>query len=182
MANLPGDAVIDVPVATHEDAPAQYGYFEDGAVWVAFAMLAVIALMLWKKVPAAIGKSLDAKIEAIKAQLDEAKQLRAEAGALRSEYEAKAKAAKKDADAIRARAEEDASALVAKAEADAKDMVKRKQAMAEAKIAAEQRAAVAELKALAANAARDASAKIIAAKADEATDAKLIDEAITKLG
>ncbi|MCJ7421945.1 F0F1 ATP synthase subunit B [Sphingomicrobium astaxanthinifaciens] len=180
MANLPGEPVIETEVATHADA--DYTYFTDGAVWVAFAMIAVILLMLWKKVPSAIGKSLDAKIAAIREQLDEAKQLRAEAEALRAEYEAKAKAAQQDADAIRARAEDEAAALIDKAAADAKEMVARKKAMAEAKIAAEQRAAIAELKATAAMAARDAATSIIADKADASTDAKLIDEAITKLG
>ena len=40
-------------------------YFTDGAVWVALSMAVVIGLMVWKKVPAAIGKALDVKIEEI---------------------------------------------------------------------------------------------------------------------
>ncbi|MDP1908575.1 MAG: hypothetical protein Q8K85_09745, partial [Hyphomicrobium sp.] len=61
--------------------------------WVALAMIAVLALFLWKKVPAAVGKALDGKIAEIRAQLDEAKALRAEAEALKAEYETKAAAA-----------------------------------------------------------------------------------------
>ena len=40
--------------------------------WVALAMLVVFAIMIWKKVPAAIGKALDKKIAAIREQLAEA--------------------------------------------------------------------------------------------------------------
>ena len=178
--NPAGEPVTELPITTHEEGYTSY--FADGAVWVAIAMAIVIALMVWKKVPTAIGKSLDAKIAAIREQLDEAKQLREEAEKLRAEYEDKAKAAEKDAAAIRARADEDAAAIIAKAEADAADMVERKKAMAEAKIASEQRAAIAELKAKTALAAKAAAAHIIAAKADSDTDAKLIDEAITRLG
>mgnify|MGYP006155490087 CR=1 FL=1 len=47
---------------------AKPAYFADGAVWVALAMLAVIALMIWKRAPAAIGKSLDDKIAMIRAR------------------------------------------------------------------------------------------------------------------
>ena len=177
--NLPGEPITELPITTHEEGYTSY--FADGAVWVAIAMALVILLMIWKKVPAAIGKSLDAKIAAIREQLDEAKQLREEAEALRTEYEGKAKAAEKDAAAIRARADEEAAAIIAKAETDAKDMIERKKAMAEAKIASEQRAAVAELKARTALAAKAAAEQIIAAKADESMDAKLIDEAITRL-
>ena len=58
----------------------------NATAWVALAMLVVIALMIWKKVPAAIGRSLDKKIAGIREQLDEAAKLRAEAEALRAEY------------------------------------------------------------------------------------------------
>jgi hypothetical protein len=36
----------------------------NATAWVALAMLVVIGLMLWKKVPAAIGRALDKKIAA----------------------------------------------------------------------------------------------------------------------
>ena len=40
--------------------------------WVALAMLVVFALLIWKKVPGAIGKALDSKIALIRDQLAEA--------------------------------------------------------------------------------------------------------------
>ena len=61
----------------HGPEPTALGL--DATAWVALAMLVVFAIMIWKKVPAAIGKALDRKIAVIRQQLDEAAQLRAEA-------------------------------------------------------------------------------------------------------
>ena len=67
-------------------------------------MIAVFAIMLWKKVPAMIGAALDKQIAGIKEQLDAAAKLRADAEALKAEYEAKAKSAASDAEAMKAAA------------------------------------------------------------------------------
>src|SRR6185295_7242080 len=61
--------------------------------FIAAAMVVVIAIILWKKVPSAIIHALDKKIDSIRVQLAEARQLRDEAEALRNEYQAKADAA-----------------------------------------------------------------------------------------
>ena len=106
--------------------------------WVALAMLAVFAIMIWQKVPAMIGKALDGKIAEIRAQLDEAQQLRAEAEALKAEYEAKSAAADGEAQAMLDRAHAESASIVAKAKTDAEALVERRTAMAEAKIAAEE--------------------------------------------
>ena len=103
-------------------------------------MIVVIVLMLWKKVPAIIGKALDKKIAGIRAQLDEASRLRAEAEALRAEYQAKAAAAAGDAEAIVAHAREEAAAIIAQAQADAAALIERRGRMAEDKIGAAERA------------------------------------------
>lgn len=154
----------------------------DATMLVGLAMLVVILLMLWKKVPAAIGKSLDAKIAAIRAQLDEAAELRKEAEALKAEYEAKFKAADSEAAAMVERARHEAEAIRQKAEADAAALVERRTRMAEDKIAAEERAALQELRATAAEAAARAAAKIIAERHDGSADKALIDQAISGIG
>ena len=64
----------------------------NGTAVVGWAMLVLILIMIWKKVPSAIGGALDKKIAGIRVQLDEAKRLRAEAEALKAEYQAKAAA------------------------------------------------------------------------------------------
>src|SRR3954452_22761095 len=146
--------------------------------WVALAMLVVFALLIWKKVPGAIGKALDDKIKLIRDQLAEAESLRKEAEALKAEYEAKSKSADKDRDALLERAKHEADEIVAKAKIDAEALIERRTRMAEDKIAAEERLAVEQLRAAAADAAAKAAARLIAERHDAGTDAKLVDQAI----
>ena len=162
------------------EEPTAWGFTPTG--WVALAMVAVILLMIWKKVPAAIGKALDGKIALIREQLEEAKTLRAEAEALKAEYQAKADAAGAEATAMVERAKSEAKTIVAQAKTDAEALVERRGKMAEAKIAAEERAAIDELRAMAAKAATAAAAKLIAERNDAATGKKLVDDAIAGLG
>ena len=164
----------------HVADPQALGF--DATMLVGLSMLIVVLVMLWKKVPAAIGKSLDGKIAAIRDQLDEAAALRAEAEALKAEYEAKARASDAEAAAMVERARNEAEAIRAKAEADAQALVERRTRMAEDKIAAEERAAVQQLRATAADAASKAAARIIADRHDTSADKALIDEAIARIG
>ena len=153
----------------------------DATMWVALAMIFVIALALWKKVPAMIARMLDGRIAAIREQLDRATTLRAEAEALKAEYEAKADAASADAEAMLAHAHVEADAIRSGAEADATALIARRQAMAEDKIAAAERAAIAEVRARAASAASTAAARLIAQNHDAASDRRLVDLAINQL-
>src|SRR5215212_2806649 len=87
-------------------------------MFIGLAMLVVFAILAWKKVPAAIGKALDAKIALIRDQLAEAEALRKEAEALKAEYEAKSASADKDRDALLERARLEADEIVARAKSD----------------------------------------------------------------
>ncbi|MFN4019383.1 MAG: hypothetical protein ACK4IC_02570 [Erythrobacter sp.] len=148
---------------------------------VSVAMLVLIVVLVWKKVPGLVASGLDAKIAEIRTALDEAKALRTEAEALRAEYAAKIAGAKKDAEAMLASARLEADAIVAKAEADSAVMIARRQRMAEDKIAAAERAAIAEVKARAVTAATAASKVLIAKVHDNTADKKLADEVISSL-
>ena len=172
-------AHTEVPAEQHE-VPAAFGVVTAPAV-VALCVLLVIIFMIWKKVPAAIGRSLDKKIEAIREQLAEAESLRKDAEALKAEYQAKATAADKEAADLVERAKHEAEAIVAKAADDANALVERRKAMAEAKIAAEERSAIDELRAAAAKAATAAAAKLIAERSDAKSDKSLVDQAIKGL-
>ena len=110
-------------------------------------MLIVFALLIWKKVPGAVGRALDSKIALIRDQLAEAESLRKEAEALKAEYEAKSASADKDREALLERAQHEAEEIVAKAKTDAEALIERRARMAEDKIAAEERAAVEQLRA-----------------------------------
>jgi len=175
--------------ATHAAVGAEEEHHVDptalglnATAWVSLAMLIVIVLMIWKKVPGIIGASLDKKIAAIRANLDEAASLRADAEALKADYEKKAKAAAKEADALLAHAKEEADAIVAQARANAASLIERRGKMAEDKIAAAERAAIAEVRATAAAAAAAAATALIAEKHDATADKALVDKEIGTLG
>ena len=159
--------------------PTAFGLTPGG--WVALAMIAVFAILVWQKVPAVIAKALDGKIAEIRAQLDEAKQLRAEAEALKAEYQAKSAAADGEAKAMLDRAHAESASIVAKAKTDAEALVERRTQMAEAKIAAEERAAIDEVRAVAAKAATAAAGRLIAERNDAKSDKALVDQAIAGL-
>ena len=160
-------------------APAAFG-LEDYK-WVSVAMLVLIVVFIWKKVPGLITGGLDKKIAEIKQQLDEAKTLRAEAEKLRDEYAAKIASAEKDAEAMMEGAQREADAILSKAETDADAMVARRKRMAEDKIAAAERDAVADVRSSAVEAAAAASRKLIAEKHGSEADKALADEVISSL-
>lgn len=174
MANL----VFNL-IAAGEGAPSAFGLQD--YQWVSLAMAVLIGVIVWKKVPAMITGGLDSKIAQIKAQLDEAKALRAEAEALRDEYAAKIASAEKDAEAMVEGANREADAILAKAEADSEAMLARRQRMAQDKIAAAERDAIAGVRASAANAAATASRTLIAQRHDAQADKALADEVISSL-
>jgi F-type H+-transporting ATPase subunit b len=170
-------AVVEAPEAAEPTA-----FWLNPGGWVALAVLIVFAILIWKKVPGAVGRALDSKIALIRDQLAEAESLRKEAEALKAEYEAKAASVDKDREALLERAKQEAKEIVAKAKKDSEALIDRRTRMAEDKIAAEERAAVEQLRATAADAAARAAAKIIAERHDGTTDAKLVDQAIKEIG
>lgn len=173
------NASTEQHAAPHAE-PTAWGF--DASGWVAWAMIAVFALMLWKKVPSAIGKALDRKIAGIRQQLDEAAQLRAEAEALRAEYEAKSNQADAEAATMIERARAEAAGILAQAETDATALVERRTRMAEDKIGAAERAAVDAVRARAATAAAAAAESLIRDRLDGAGDKSLVDATIAGLG
>ncbi len=180
FATTPADvnAVIEHGAAKHIE-PELFGFAPYQIV--ALAMLVLIIIMIWKKVPGMIVGGLDSKIAAIRTQLDEAKQLRAEAEALRNEYAAKIAGAQKDAEAMIAGARTEADAILVKAEDDSRLMVARRQQMAEDKIAAAEREAIEDVRNRAASAATTAARGLIAEKHDAAADSLLADQVIANI-
>ncbi len=165
--------------AGHE-TPKAFGLI-DAPMFIGLAMLVVIALLIWKKVPAAIARALDGKIAVIRDQLAEAEALRKEAEALKAEYQAKAASAEAEAAALVERAHGEAQEIVAKASSDAEALIARRGRMAEDKIASEERAAIKALRASAADAAARAAARLIAERDDPAADERLVNQTIAAL-
>ncbi len=150
--------------------------------WVSVAMLLLLLIAVFgAKVHKKIGGGLDDKIQAIKDQLDEAKQLRAEAEVLREEYATKIKNAETDAEAMLVSARTEADSILEKADADSRAMVARRQRMAEDKIAAAEREAVQDVRNRAARAATGASRKLIAENYSTDADRALADKVIANI-
>ncbi len=173
-------ATTEVPHGGDEHAvPSAFGF--DATMLVALAMLVVIGIAIWKKVPALIAGMLDKQIAGIKEQLDAATNLRAEAEAIKAEYEAKAKQAAADAETMKANAAEEAKLIIANAKKDATAMVARRAKMAEDKIAAAETAAIADVRGTAAATAAAAAEYVIISSTDAKADAALIDTSIASL-
>lgn len=176
-----GHITTGTEAPSHETEALAFGFLS-APMAISIAMIVVIIILIWQKVPAAIGKALDSKINAIREQLAEAETLRKEAEALKAEYEKKAAKAEKEAAAMVKRARQEADALIEKARKDADALVERRGRMAEEKIAAEERAAVQQLRSAAADVATRAAARLIAERVDAKTDSALIENAIRDLG
>lgn len=175
-----------VPTVGHEGGAAEHAessfYGVTAPMFISLAMIVVLALIAWKKVPAAIGKALDSKIDVIRNQLAEAETLRKEAEALKAEYAAKSKAADGEAATIIERARHEAESILVQARDNADALVERRQRMAEDKIAAEERQALDQLRAATADAAREAAARLIRERVDAAADEALVGDAIRSIG
>jgi F-type H+-transporting ATPase subunit b len=180
MANLVLLSEAAVEGAEHAADPALFGVL-NGTAWVSIAMAVFIAIVIWKGGIRAISGMLDRQIADIRKQLDEAKQLRAEAEALRDEYARKVADAEKNATEMATQAEHEAEAVVAQAKLDANELVQRRAKMAEDKIAAAERAAIAEVRAKAADAAAKAAAALIAERHGADVDKALVDRTIAGL-
>lgn len=152
------------------------------AGFVALSMLVVIAIMVWKRVPAIVARALDGRIATIRHDLDEASRLRAEAEAMLVAARQRTADQAADAAAIVDHAHVEAAALLVKAQADARELVARRGQMAEDKIGAAERAAIAEVRARAADAATRAAGAIIAREHDAAADRAIVDRTIAGLG
>lgn len=179
MADVLTMLALAVPGVEHAAKPKALGM--DATMWVAVAMLVVIGLAIWKKVPAMIAAALDKQIAGIRENLAAAEQLRKDAEGLKAEYEAKARQAELDAEAMKAAAEAEAKAIVAKAKSDATALIARRTQSAEDKIAAAERAAIADVRTKAAEVATAAAARLIAERHDATADKALVEAAISRL-
>src|SRR5687768_375234 len=124
-----------------------FGLPLDAAFWATVALILFIALMLYLKVPAMVGKQLDGRIAKIEEELSSAKTLRQEAEALMAQYAARHKEAEADAAKIVAAAKEEAKRLTAEAGVALQDLVVRRTKAVEEKIAQAEVQALGEVRA-----------------------------------
>ena len=149
--------------------------------WVAVGFVAVVAILLWQRVPAMVGTMLDARSQAIRAELDEAKRLREEAAKLLADYRLKAAAAEKEAESIVAEAKAEADRFATEQRQHLRTQIERRTKMAQDKIAQAETQAMSEIRAMAADIATAAAEKLIIVRLDEKRAASLVEKSIQDL-
>jgi F-type H+-transporting ATPase subunit b len=151
--------------------------FENVLFWEWLAFLIFIGLatkMGWKRITAA----LDARSDAIRDELDQARKLREEAQGLLAEYQRKRRDAEKEADEIVEHAKEEAVALRAEAERKLEENLARRTYLAEEKIGRAEAQAIQDVRNTAIDVAVAAAQKLIAENLDDGRAQALIDDAI----
>ena len=133
----------------------------DATFWALIGLIIFLAVLVYFGVPGMIGKSLDARAEHIRNDLDEARRLRDEAQQLLAEYQRKRKEAEQEAQDIVTAAKREADMLLGEAKQKTDDYVGRRTTLAEQKIAQAERDAVAEVRGRAVDIAIEAAGKIL---------------------
>jgi F-type H+-transporting ATPase subunit b len=155
--------------------------FADPEFWVSIGTLIFVGILLWKKVPALVASSLDARAAAIAKELDDARRLREEAQTLLAEYQKKRATAEQEAGAILADAKAEAERFAHESRAAIKAQIERRGRQAEQKIAQAEAQALAELRALATDAAIAAAEKLILARLDDKQSANLVKRSLGEI-
>ena len=153
---------------------------QDPTFWVAigFLILAILAVFFVRK---PILGMLDARVDSVRASLDEAASLREEAQQLLAEYQRKQRDAVKETEAMVARAKEEAERISRDGAEALETALKRREELAIDKIAQAEADAVREVQRISVEVAIDATRVLIADKLDGARADTLIDEAISDI-
>jgi F-type H+-transporting ATPase subunit b len=149
--------------------------------WVAIAFLVFVGVLGYFGVHRTLLKGIDGRRDRIKAELDEARRLKAEAEALLAQYRRKQHEAEQEAQAIVAGAKAEAERLAAEAETKLEEFVTRRTKMAESKIAQAEAQALADVRSAAAEAAVAAAETILTRTVKDKVADDLISRGIADL-
>ncbi|MEP7457645.1 F0F1 ATP synthase subunit B [Phyllobacterium sp. SB3] len=153
----------------------------DATFYALVGLILFLALVVYLKVPGVVGKSLDARADKIRDELEEARRLREEAQSLLAEYQRKRKEAEKEAGEIVAIAQREAQGLLEEAKKKTEDYVARRNKLAEQKIAQAEVEAVNEVRASAVDIAVAAASRILSEKVDAKTSADLFKSSLSEV-
>jgi len=145
---------------------------------VTIAFLIFVAVVLKAKVPGMLGKLLDKRAAGIKADLEDARELREEAQSILATYERKAREVQAQADEIVVAAKRDAQAAAEQAKADLRNSIARRLKAAEDQIASAEASALKEVKDRAVQVAIAAAGEVMAKQISAKEKAGMIDAAI----
>jgi F-type H+-transporting ATPase subunit b len=154
--------------------------FGDPEFWVLLAVV-IFLIVVWKPMRRAVVGALDSRAERIRQELDAARNLRDEAQRALAAYQRQQQEGAAEAQAIIAHAKEEAERIAAQSLRDLEEALRRRQQLAQERIAQEEAKALAEIRAIAVDVAIAASRQAIAASLDEQRGAALIDDAIAAL-
>ena len=146
----------------------------DAEFFVLLGFLVFVGVLIYVGAHRMVLKGLDARGEAIQAELDQAKRLRAEATALLASFEKKTAEAEANAAAIVAEARAQAEQLAKDAAERMNDFIARRTKQAEAKIAFAEAQAAADVRAAAADHAARAAEVVLKDQMQGAGGADLV--------
>jgi F-type H+-transporting ATPase subunit b len=151
--------------------------WQHGSFWV-FISIVIFAIIAGRAIGGALTKMLDARTTSVRAALDEAAALKAEAEALLADAKIRQAQAIEDAKQILDYAKAEAARLSESLAAEAKATAARREHMALERIAAAEAGAVKDVRAAAIDIATAASTAILRAHFGAESDAAMIDHAI----
>jgi len=134
---------------------------QEAEFWVAVSFVLFLGVLVYAGVHKMMIDALDKRSAGIKAELDEARRLRDEAGKLLADYQRKQREAEREAEAIIAEAKAEAERVAAEARVKMEEFVARRTKLAESKIGQAEAQALADVRAAAADAAVAAAETIL---------------------
>jgi len=154
--------------------------FHDPELAVAIAFVIAIVLVS-KRVWQVLTGMLDERAAKIKAELDEAQKLKDDAQKMLGQFQRKQRDALQEAEAIIAHAREEAARFAERSMRELEATIKRRQRLAEEKIALAEAKAVAEVRNTAVDIAMGAARRVIAERLGDSQGQALVDQAIAEL-
>lgn len=149
-------------------------------VWVAISFVSFVLLAI-KFGGKAITGALDAKIVSIKAEIETAEKLRAEAQSLLADFQTKQRDAEAEAQRIINDAKASAANLQANTEAELAEVMARREAQLMERLKRVEEKAIADIQNHAAELALQATREIVTKTMDDKTSNRLIDQAIASV-
>jgi F-type H+-transporting ATPase subunit b len=153
----------------------------DPVFWVMIAFIGFVALLIYYGVPGIVGKALDDRATAIRADLDEARRLRDEAHALLADYQRRSREAEDETKTILEQAKREGEALAAETRKNLQESVERRTKLAEEKIERAEAQALSDVRTAAVESAIAVAEKILKSRVAGATADTLIENGIRDL-
>ncbi len=150
-------------------------------IWVAVAFFGFFAMLFYFKVHVMVGKALDARADAIRKELDEARKLREEAQALLADYKRKHEQAEEEAEAIITLAKREAEVLASETRKTLAESLERRTRLAEEKIERAEAQAVGEVRNAAIDASVAAAERIVKARLTPEAQSGVVERSIKEL-